>query len=549
MKNQRNLDYSHKIYWAWPLLRLAPLHFSLLLVRFRAVLQAPFYKSTWNLKATGLIQRGLFGWLRLGYQMIAGRKSKKIWYAKFGLLSKVTKKITLQNPEYLDQARHSGRGLILVTIHSPYFRLLQLWINQFDFGWEPYLIKNFPTGQALEPYILHEQQKKIFQTRLIDSHKPLQAARILAKGGTVLLAQDVLVKNIEPVNFLGKQLKNPLGALRLAEKTDSVILPVIMVDTGGLNRWKIHFGPLIDPSVGESKQKLLQTMEEIILQYPETWESWEEQILPPQPGLKYRIRSFIAEFVTSQFSLPLLLIGAMVVAIPEALLPRVIWQLNAQRIIQTSLFQIIKRAYLRAIGKKERLIWNQKPELLLGTTKKITVLGIENLEKTWCQPGGVIFVTVDTYNFRVLLHWLIHYGLQNQKQIFLLKNQEVIDKQDLDQLTFPDRVRYKSQTAFLPLNQQGDSVLMKQMEVGLQPLSFIGRKIFSSLDAANFAEKSRVPILPVMITNSLGKNPWVIRFWPVLQPNEGQIETRLLSSLETMVLTYPEAWTNWRMLL
>lgn len=93
-----------------------------------------------------------------------------------------------------------------------------------------------------------------------------------------MLFQDILNRKADPIDFLGYKVPNPLGAVRLAEMTDSLILPLITVNSFSFGkktpRWEIHFWNAIDCRNKETKKQLVSSLEEMIKTYPEAWGLW-----------------------------------------------------------------------------------------------------------------------------------------------------------------------------------------------------------------------------------------------------------------------------------
>ena len=97
--------------------------------------------------------------------------------------------------------------------------------------------------------------------------------RVLKDGGRVLINLDVPGKT--PVRFLGKTVELMSGTARLAESTDSVVVPVVPLPRG--RRWTLHVGAPLDPRDFETWEDLLQAVatavEALVLQAPEYLEN------------------------------------------------------------------------------------------------------------------------------------------------------------------------------------------------------------------------------------------------------------------------------------
>jgi lauroyl/myristoyl acyltransferase len=95
----------------------------------------------------------------------------------------------------------------------------------------------------------------------------------LQAGGRVLLNFDV--PGTYPVRFLGKTVELMNGTARLAEKTDSVVVPVLPRPRG--RGWYVHLDEPIDPREHDSWQSVLQATADVhsrlVLAAPEHLES------------------------------------------------------------------------------------------------------------------------------------------------------------------------------------------------------------------------------------------------------------------------------------
>ena len=527
----------------WLIIRVIPLPLILLWIRTISLILAPFSWTSWQLSKKGFL-KGWYSRLRVGYLFAVGKRIMPVWYGKFGRLQKIIDRIQLINPAYLEEARQSGRGLIIVTIHSHHFRLFQEWINQKVPNLNPYLIKRFPSPQRKHRFysknqFLHEQQKTIFNNRLINKLKPIQAVRVLQNKGTVIAAQDVLANDVEPLLFLGQKLRNPLGAARMAEMTQALILPAILVDGGKFNSWKLHFWPLIDPLRGEPREELLQAIEKLILTYPETWLGWKQILFSVSGSIKQKI-------------LQVVLFGVRILAIPQALISITTRRLKKEQFFKINTFKALKLGYLQAIASKEQYIFYHRPKHIPFFAKKVSVFDAENLETALQYRSGIILVTVDIYSFPVLAFWL-NQILQNRRKLYLLKGApEPIP--DPNWMTFQKRLLYNIENnkirkvASILQSQQAVLTLIQKKESGLTPFYLFGRRMMINLDIIDLARRTNSIILPVIMTNSLWGNKRLVRFWPVIQPDAETAEVELTSTIEAMIKTYPEAWTQWRSL-
>ena len=110
------------------------------------------------------------------------------------------------------------------------------------------------------------QIEQLRRVMLRSGYRPVRAAssareftRTLRGGGRVLLSFDV--PGTVPVQFLGKTVELKNGAARLAEHTDSVIVPTLALPRG--RGWYVHLDDPIDPRRFPSWRELLQAVADV----------------------------------------------------------------------------------------------------------------------------------------------------------------------------------------------------------------------------------------------------------------------------------------------
>lgn len=250
--------------------------FLLRIVRILAIPFIPFSNWIWQYRKQSRNRLGFIKMLSMNYARVISRTSLKILYIKGDSSINILPLVDLIGGENLEACRKTGRGIILVCTHSLGFRFLQHWINQWDQTWNPYLAKYYPEIPGNKWLMQNNHQGLIFQGRLLNAGFLKPVVRILRAGGTVLLTQDLSHPKAEKMPFLGKTMRNPLGAARLAEISDAMILPVTLGPQLVRCRWQIHFLPPIDPRDGGTRERLHSAIESLIMMYPELWDGWRE---------------------------------------------------------------------------------------------------------------------------------------------------------------------------------------------------------------------------------------------------------------------------------
>jgi lauroyl/myristoyl acyltransferase len=263
-----------------PMVCFLPLTLQTWIIRQLAYLFVPFSNIVRQYKQIAL-QRSDPWTLR--YQRCVARAELHILRLKKEL--PIQKILAIKNEHYLQECQRQNRGTLLISVHHYYCILFLHWINQQR---KPYLLKSFESPKAPNLHrLVQDRHHEVFQGRLLDIRKNLlKAARILQKGGTVLLLQDLLHRKAEPIQFLGKPRRNPLGSVRLAEMTDSLILPVVTTHNPDPSKqlWMSHFFEPIDPRNGNTKAKVIQALEKIITTYPESWSEWASVTMDKFPA-------------------------------------------------------------------------------------------------------------------------------------------------------------------------------------------------------------------------------------------------------------------------
>jgi lauroyl/myristoyl acyltransferase len=200
----------------------------------------------------------------------------QVW--RFHSSLEAPKRLHIIDREYLDTARQTKRGLIFVSIHHHCLRLFCYWINQIDPTLQPYLVAN---EFAQRRRALHEFAMRachtVFSGRFIPVNSDMRkTVRVLQQGGSILLLQDRIRPDAPLIPFLGYMVRNPLGAVRLAEMSDALIIPFITASRISFDKkkWSIHFWPHIDPRAGTTKARLIACLEQMVLNYPEVWQNW-----------------------------------------------------------------------------------------------------------------------------------------------------------------------------------------------------------------------------------------------------------------------------------
>jgi len=180
---------------------------------------------------------------------------------------------------HFEEAVKEGRGVIIATIH----------LGNFDFVTQVLAARSVKLTVLVEPInppallrmfiSLRESKGLTFVPVASGSLKTVIKA--LRRGEVVALTYDRAIQESGlAVSFFGAETKIPVGAIAIAQKTGSAILPAFAV-RDGLDRYNIFIEPPIrfyppnGHTLEEEAEKLVGLMEKYIRQHPEQWVVFE----------------------------------------------------------------------------------------------------------------------------------------------------------------------------------------------------------------------------------------------------------------------------------
>ncbi len=200
----------------------------------------------------------------------------------------IDRHITTKNLQYLDAARRSGKGYLLMTGHFGNWELMGAWIAQK--GYKPHAV-----GAALSNPKLN---KLIVKTRNAAGY--INIARGNATKGVIqalkdgypvglLIDQDTRSKGVF-VDFFGRKAHTPVGPALLAGLLEVPIIPVAMHLKKDLTYEIQSFPPLWYMDTGDRvkdtitlTRKCSDACEQMIREHPEQW-VWMHRRWKKQPG-------------------------------------------------------------------------------------------------------------------------------------------------------------------------------------------------------------------------------------------------------------------------
>lgn len=191
----------------------------------------------------------------------------------------VERRVSIERLDYLESARALNRGVILATAHVGNWELGGLMLSLMGYEvtavYRPMGIRNLDR--------MFQAQREGRGLRLV----PLgRAARemlstLRRKGIVALLADRDFGENLaqHKVNFFGAPACLPMGAAFMSFRTGAPIVPGFLLREVD-DRFRMRFYPPIDPQacgdVETIQRRLVDTMEQVIGEYPHQWYLFED---------------------------------------------------------------------------------------------------------------------------------------------------------------------------------------------------------------------------------------------------------------------------------
>jgi len=189
----------------------------------------------------------------------------------------IEKMVRTEGMERLEKAYAQGKGVIVITGHIGNFELLATYVSLR--GYKVSVIGRELYDPRLNKLLVRSREKagvhNIPTTANIkEVIKALNSGRILG----ILMDQDSSRVRGISVNFFGKPARTPVGAIILALKLYSPIVPMAIVQTRE-GDYKIIVREEIKPNAGKDKeenilyltQKCTDFLEEVIRRHPDQW--------------------------------------------------------------------------------------------------------------------------------------------------------------------------------------------------------------------------------------------------------------------------------------
>jgi len=195
-------------------------------------------------------------------------------------MDKISQQSQLDCIDELLQNQNKGRGQILISVHLDSFCM-----GMALMGMRGVFVNGIATSQIEDPRV-HPAVRSYFQKKYGSLQHLIQGQvryhetnmkyfyKVLNKGQLVVIMGDTLDSNSnEYITFLGKSFRLPMGAWRLAKKTNSLVGGYVCLQTGIGHYHIICFPPreIDDRSPKRTLLPIYVFLEEWIRKMPDRW--------------------------------------------------------------------------------------------------------------------------------------------------------------------------------------------------------------------------------------------------------------------------------------
>lgn len=195
-------------------------------------------------------------------------------FFRFQRLSEVDihRLVTIEHPEYIEQAWGLGRGVIAVTAHLGNWELGGAVLAGLGYPLNVVALQQ-PSAKLNDFFQKHRRKRGMVVVPLGSSVKRLISA-LRRKEMIALLADRDYSEHHELTRFCGASACIPRGASWLAVKTGAVILPGFVFRNEG-DTFLMKMYPPIIPEPGMSQEaiqeRITRVLEQAVCSYPHQW--------------------------------------------------------------------------------------------------------------------------------------------------------------------------------------------------------------------------------------------------------------------------------------
>lgn len=184
----------------------------------------------------------------------------------------VGRKVSLENEQYLEQARAGGRGVLMLTAH----------VGNWELGGLVLGLRGVPITTVFRPFGIAHLDRLFADQRAARGIRAIPLGRAVrglieavrrGDAAALLGDRDFTGRGVD-VEFFGAPARMPDGAARLASITGVPIVPAFILRQID-DRFLFRFYPPIDPrdagSVGEIQARCTRALEDVIGEHPHQW--------------------------------------------------------------------------------------------------------------------------------------------------------------------------------------------------------------------------------------------------------------------------------------
>ncbi len=187
------------------------------------------------------------------------------------------KRVTVYNPEILEEAYKKGNGVLLATMHLGQFEASLRTVTKYNI----YSVAAKQKNPHLDKIMNNIRRKMI--TDIIHKNKSAKMIiKAIKEKAIIVLFSDHYIEEIE-VNFFGRKTMAASGIAALALKMNIPVVFGYTLFNDKENSCKVYYENFNIENTGDVKkdivtntQKLFYKFEEIIRKYPEQW-MWQHR--------------------------------------------------------------------------------------------------------------------------------------------------------------------------------------------------------------------------------------------------------------------------------
>ncbi|MGM0502325.1 MAG: lysophospholipid acyltransferase family protein [Bacillota bacterium] len=189
-------------------------------------------------------------------------------------LAELEDMIVIDGAEYLKQIQDSEQGAVLFTGHFGNWELLGVYLSALGYPIKA-IARDFKNDYIYQDIMEIRESKGAEVYNRSEIKKALKA--LLRQKFLLILGDQDAHQDGEFVQFFGRAASTPIGPVKLAQRSNSFIVPVYLARTGFNNYRLIVKEPLQiakDADLAEQRQilqNLTTSLEEVIREYPAQW--------------------------------------------------------------------------------------------------------------------------------------------------------------------------------------------------------------------------------------------------------------------------------------